>query len=209
MQREYAEWLNFWWEKGGDFETPRVAFVGDSITCQYYDNGDLKGKLAAHGMLADKFAGSHCAADPIMASELEYIFGPANGYVYKTIHFNNGLHGGCNDTLYSIEEYVSGYKKCCEVIRKNQPQAKLILVTSTNMVRQNASQTVPDDEYNRFILERNEFVRQYAEEQGYALDDLYAATAWNEEYPHSDGVHFKGEVCPKLADIVLKSVLES
>lgn len=207
IMREEIEWSDFWWEKGGDFETPRVALVGDSITRAY---GNMVRKtLTGHGLMTDRFASSRCAADPVLAAELDYIFGKVNGYTYKVIHFNNGLHGGCNDTLFKVNEYKKGYKECCDVIRRNQPQAKLILVTTTNRIKVGAPVDEFDGEYNDFVLERNEFVHEYAKEQGLPVDDLYEFSAWKPEFPHPDGIHFPESACALLAEQVCRSILEN
>lgn len=206
-QREFAEWLNFWWEKGGDFDSRRIALVGDSICCGYYDA--VKNHFAGDGIIVDRFAGSHSAGDQVFEKEMEYLFGVANDYKYSVIHFNNGLHGGCNDTHVSLEDYKKGIIASVETIVRNQPQAKLILATTTNMVRQGKAEDDFDPEFNDFVLERNEFIRAYAKENGFYLNDLYEAVAWKSEYPHSDGVHFSGKGYERLVEYIVKAISEN
>lgn len=206
-KREYAEWNDFWWEKGGDFDAKRVALIGDSITRGYY--ASVKEHFASEGILVDRFCGSHTAGDQVFEPEIEYILGAANDYRYQVIHFNNGLHGGCNDTRVDLADYERGMTAAVEAIRRLQPQAKLILATSTNMVKKGKAEDDFDAEFNDFVLERNEFIRAYAKENGYFLDDLYEAVAWKPEYPHSDGVHFSPAGYQKLASCVIGAISEN
>ena len=203
-KREYAEWNDFWWENAGDFDDKRVALVGDSITRGYYP--PVKEHFLSKGILADRFSGSHTAGDDAYQAEIEYIFSAANGYKYSVIHFNNGLHGGCNDTRVGIEDYKRGVTAAIETIRRLQPQAKLILATSTNRVEKGKAEDAFDAAFNDFILERNEFIRAYAKENGCYLNDLYEAVAWKPEYPHADGLHFAPAGYEKLASCVIDAI---
>ncbi|MDD6798799.1 MAG: SGNH/GDSL hydrolase family protein [Firmicutes bacterium] len=205
MDREYYEWDNFWWEKAGDRKCSRVAIVGDSITCGYRD--EVQKMLKDREILVDRFSCSRCAGDPALNAELEYVFGAACGYEYKVIHFNNGLHGGCNDTMISDEEYNTGIEECIKIIKKLQPGAQIIIATSTNMVDMSKPEDEFDGQKNAFIIRRNDFVKKFAAENNIPVDDLYEAVAWKAEYPHSDGVHFKPESYRKLAECVVESML--
>ena len=200
MLREFIEWSDYWWVKAGNAEISRIALVGDSITRSYYD--DVNRLLADEGRPVDRFTTSHFVGDRAFLAELEYIFGPVNGYRYEVIHFNNGLHGGCNDTRLPFADYEKGMREAIALLRRLQPQAKLILVTSTNMVRSGAKEDEPDEAYNDFILERNALVHRLGKEFGLPVDDLYQTVAWKAEYPHRDGVHFGPDGVKALADQV-------
>jgi lysophospholipase L1-like esterase len=147
----------------------------------------------------DKLCGSRCAGDPILTAELDLATGPLNGYTYDLIHFNNGLHGGCNDTLIPLETYKQGVRAIVSVLRRNQPQAKLVIVTSTYMSPKGDESFVIDEKMNAFVLERNAFLREFAAENGFAVNDLYALTAGNAAFRQTDGVHFEKESTDKLA----------
>jgi hypothetical protein len=202
--REYAEWNNNWWEKAGDFNIKRVMLIGDSITSGYRDY--VQQILKADDIMADKLCGSRCAGDAILTAEIELALGPLNGYKYEAIHFNNGLHGGCNDTLVGIDAYIHGITEICEVIKRTQPVAKIIIATSTHMTKAGAPADIVDEEYNSFVIIRNRFLREFAAENGYALDDLYSETAGNLEYRQPDGVHFDAQGFERLGHVVAGAV---
>ena len=159
--REYAEWNDFWWEKAGDFSRRRVLLIGDSITRSYRDT--VQEIYKPERIAIDKLCGSRCAGDPILTAEIDLMTGPLNGYRYDVIHFNNGLHGACNDTEIPLEIYKKGIMDIVSILRRNQPDARLILVTSTPMSDKGTHDITVKDENNVLIHERNAFLRAYAE----------------------------------------------
>lgn len=202
--REYAEWNNNWWEEAGNFEARRVLLIGDSITNGY--RNDVQNALRGDGILVDKLCGSRCAGDPMLTAEIELALGPLNGYTYQAVHFNNGLHGGCNDTHVSLETYRRGIETLCGVITRLQPSAVLILATITPMTRKGAPAGTVDEAFNAFVLERNAFLRAYAAENGLVLDDLYALTAGDPTFPQPDGVHFDADGFTRLGEAVARHI---
>ena len=195
--REYAEWNDFWWEKAGDFSRRRVLLIGDSITRSYRDC--VQEYYKPKRIAVDKLCGSRCAGDPVLTAEIDLATGPLNGYKYDVIHFNNGLHGGCNDTQISLDVYKKGIEDIISVLRRNQPQAKIVMVTSTYMSLKGDESFVIDEEVNAFVLERNAFLREFAKENGFLLNDLYALTAGNPAFRQTDGIHFDASSAGKLA----------
>jgi len=198
--REYAEWCNIWFEQGADFTTPRVMLIGDSITVGY--RALVNNLFKNDGVYADMVAGSRCAGDPALDAEIECCLGRANGYDYKVIHFNNGLHGGCNDTLIGIEHYEAGMRRAIELIKKLQPNAKLVLVTSTPQRGKENPHGSVDEKLNGFVLERNEIVKKLAAEYGLEVDDLFSTVAYKPEYEQPDGVHYGEAGKQALAEAV-------
>lgn len=195
--REYAEWNDFWWEKAGDPDRRRVLLIGDSITRSYREQ--VQEYFKPKRIAVDKLCGSRCAGDPILTAELDLMTGPLNGYTYDVIHFNNGLHGGCNDTRIPLDVYQQGIKDIVTVLRRNQPQAKIVIVTSTYMSPKGDTSYVIDEKMNDFILERNAFLCEFALENGFTVNDLYALVSGNPDFRQSDGIHFDGESAAKLA----------
>lgn len=202
--REYAEWNDFWWEKAGDFSRHRVLLIGDSITRSYRDK--VQECFKAERIAVDKLCGSRCAGDPILTAELDLMTGSLNGYQYDVIHFNNGLHGACNDTDVSLEIYCRGIKDIVAVLRRNQPSAKLILVTNTPMSDKGTNNIAVKDENNVRIHERNAFLREYAKENGFYLNDLYALVANSPDFPKSDYVHYTKEGADRLGNHVAEYI---
>lgn len=202
--REYAEWNDFWWEKAGDLDRRRVLLIGDSITRSYRDA--VQEIYKPRRIAVDKLCGSRCAGDPILTAEIDLMTGPLNGYRYDVIHFNNGLHGGCNDTLIPLNVYEKGIREIVDVLRRNQPQAKLILVTSTPMSAPGTTNVAVREEDNGFVHERNAFIRAFAAENGYPVDDLYALVANSPDFPKSDNVHFTKEAAARIGKQVADEI---
>lgn len=198
--REYAEWFNFWVEKGSDYTTKRVMLIGDSIVVGYRKR--VQELFREDGIYADQAAGSRCAGDPAYEAEIEYALGAAAGYKYDVVHLNNGLHGGCNDTLIPLCDYEKGMRRAIEIVKRCQPEARLILATSTPMRGKVNDHGTVDPELNGFVLERNEVVKKLASEYGLDVDDLFAVVAYKPEYTQNDGVHFDAEGKEALAQAV-------
>ena len=194
--REYAEWNDFWWEKAGDFSRRRVLLIGDSITRSSREK--VQEIFKAERIAIDKLCGSRCAGDPILTAEIDLMTGPLNGYRYDVIHFNNGLHGTCNDTNIPLDIYKKGIMDIVSTLRRNQPDAKLVLVTSTPMSDRGTNDIAVKDENNILVHERNAFLREYAKESGFYLNDLYTLVAGSPDFPKSDYVHYTKEGAERL-----------
>ena len=195
--REFAEWNDFWWEKAGDCNRRRILLIGDSITRSYRNK--VQDYFKPKRIAVDKLCGSRCAGDPILTAELDLATGRLNGYTYDIIHFNNGLHGGCNDTQIPLDVYQQGIKDIITVLRRNQPQANIVIATSTYMSPKGDTSFVIDETMNAFIKERNAFLREFAAENGFTVNDLYALTAGTPDFRQTDGIHFDEESAAVLA----------
>ncbi|MBQ8496722.1 MAG: hypothetical protein IJ489_04605 [Clostridia bacterium] len=202
--REFAEWSDFWWEKAGNFSCRRVLLIGDSITRSYRNR--VQEYYKPRKIAIDKLCGSRCAGDPILTAELDLATGTLNGYTYDIIHFNNGLHGGCNDTDIPLDIYQQGIRDIIAMLQRNQSQAKIVIATSTYMSPKGDDSFVIDEKLNAFILERNAFLREFAKENGFILNDLYALTAGNPDFRQSDGIHFEADSADKLADHITELI---
>ena len=198
FEREFAEWNDFWWEKAGDFSCTRILLIGDSITKSYRRR--VQEIFRPERIAVDQLCGSRCAGDPVLTAELDLATGPLTGYRYDIIHFNNGLHGGCNDTHIPLSVYEKGIADIISVLRNNQPEAKLILATTTPMVK--ADNPAAGD----FVRERNAFLRRFAKENCFSINDLYALTADSSAFPQTDTVHFEKSAAEKLGDHVAEYI---
>ena len=116
--RENIEW-SIGYAYGVTDETrhlPRVLLVGDSITAQNHRHvrTELAGKLNV-----SYWASSYCASTPRYLPLLEFYLNDAK---YDVIHFNNGLH-----SLWTSDaDWERGFRAALELIRRKQPQAKVI-----------------------------------------------------------------------------------
>ena len=170
-------------------DLPRVLLIGDSI-CNGYQEGvreRLKGKMNVTYWIS-----SYCATSPAYLPLLSIYLDEAK---YDVIHFNNGLHSLETPT----DAWAKGFKAALELVRKKQPDAKIVWCTSTPLA--NDVKTAKCRELNAAAA------RVIAELGGIATDDLFAlcdpldrATNWSDEY------HFRPEAKAKQADQVAASV---
>ena len=170
-------------------DLPRVLLIGDSI-CNGYQEGvreRLKGKMNVTYWIS-----SYCATSPAYLPLLSIYLDEAK---YDVIHFNNGLHSLETPT----DAWAKGFKAALELVRKKQPDAKIVWCSSTPLA--NDVKTAKCRELNAAAA------RVIAELGGIATDDLFAlcdpldrATNWSDEY------HFRPEAKAKQADQVAASV---
>ena len=193
MKREYYEWCNFWWENAPDTDSPRILLIGDSITNQYRGTVQQKIKALSLPYLTDMTIGSRGTTDPAWTLELDYMMSSANGFGYRLVHLNNGLHA----MHLTPEEYESGLRAYIEKLNGYLPGAVKALVTSTPTKDQNNLE---------IVKRRNDIVFRLAEEYKMPVDDLYSAVDQSSD-PWSDGVHFKPEAVEKLAETVTKFII--
>lgn len=173
---ERYEWDNIWYEHADDEERKkRVLVIGDSISIgvrsninnevndKYYTDGAATAKSITMPVLFFKF--------------IDYIF--SMGFDYEIIQFNNGLHGMQIDA----DEYIEAYKKVVNYI-KAKSEAKLILALTTPLT---------DKEKNKIVIERNDKVKEWAEEEEISVIDFYSLLEGKDELYIDDGVHLKEE----------------
>jgi lysophospholipase L1-like esterase len=205
MTREFYEWVNFWWENAPDTEADRILVIGDSITNGY--RPILQKNLKETDILVDMTVGSRSVEDPALEAEFRYVMGTANNFKYKLIQFNNGLHG----SHLSAVEYEAGIRKHIQIIKELQPQAVIMLATSTPYTPKGSEGTI-DMIRNKQVIERNEILKKLSSELYLPLNDLFSAIAGKTGYPQPDEVHFTNtgyELLAKITADLIKSVLYS
>lgn len=187
--RENTEWAHTWITNVKKENMPSVLLIGDSITMQYQKSvsKELKGKSFVGYMTT-----SLSVADPAYTPLLSYALLLKK---YTVIHFNNGLHG----VPYSDEQYEAYYRKAIKLMKKLQPNAKIILVTSTPLL------SGKDDNFQKKIVRRNNIVKKIAEEESLQVDDLYSIMKDKDEM-HKDKYHFKSTGVNLLASQVVKEL---
>ena len=120
---------------------------------------------------------------------------------YALIHFNNGLHG--------IHIQKRSYKaKVARLIEKFPNSAKIVLTLSTCVYQKGNKKW--DRAWMKRVKERNEAIREIAQEKGLAIDDLYTKSL---EIPkvdrYPDGTHYQVTGYEMLADTVAKCIREN
>ena len=187
--REGTEWSHVWIPQAKQNNKPYVLLVGDSITMQYQKAvTKTLAPIANVGYLTTSLS----VADPLYPTLLTSVLCLRE---YNVIHFNSSLHG----PQYTDKQYQTGYEKAIKLIKKLQPKAKIVLVTST------ALQSGKDDKFQKKVLRRDEIVQKLAKKNSLAVDDLYAVVVGKDEL-HNDKFHFKNQGATLLAEQVVKTL---
>ena len=170
---------------------PRVLLVGDSI-CNGYQ-GAVQNRLDGK-VNVSYWVSSYCLTSPNYLTLLAFYLDEAK---YDVIHFNNGLH-----SLETPDEaWAAGLKAAFALIRRKQPQAKLIWCSSTPL---------KDADKTEKVKRLNALAAKETAALGVATDDLFAlldpldrAANWSDVYHHTAPVR------EKEADQVAKTVLSA
>ena len=170
---------------------PRVLLVGDSI-CQGYQ-GKVAAKLDGNANVT-YWASSYCVTSPGYLRLLAFYLDEAK---YDVIHFNNGLHS-C-ETL--VADYEKAYRAALRLIRKKQPQAKVVWASSTPINTKDA-RAGKVAQLNAAARRAAESVGGIAENDLYSLvDPLDRATYWVDTH------HYTGAGYELLASQVVEKVV--
>lgn len=173
-------------------DLPRVLLVGDSI-CGGYQSGVrelLKGKMNVSYWIS-----SYCVTSAAYLPLLSVYLDEAK---YDVVHFNNGLHSLGTPT----EAYAKGLKAALELIRRRQPQAKIVWCTSTPL--KDADKTAKCRELNVAGA------KVVSELGGIATDDLFSLLdPLDREANWRDVCHHREETIKFESKQVADSVLEA
>jgi lysophospholipase L1-like esterase len=194
-KRERYEWCNTWWEDANNAEGPRVLLVGDSITVGYRP---FVNELLKNEALADMYASSRGLDDPSYAKELKYML---SEYPYRVIHLNNGLHG----MHLSEGEYREGFIATVQLISEIQPEAVIVLVTSTPVTKDGIPEEI-SDAVNSVVIARNASLRKIAQKYALPINDLYSLMLGKSGLCISDGYHYNTDGQKLQAETVVSAV---
>lgn len=169
-----------------------MLLVGDSITHNYQE----KVRKLLKGVCYVDYVATSYAIDTKMYNQLVYNF--MTDSEYALIHFNHGLHG----IHLSKKSYRSRVKKLLSKVEKD---VKLVLATSTVVYREDNKRL--DGARMKRVRERNAAVHEIAEENGYAVDDLYTvSTSIPKEYRYVDGTHYISKGYAMLTETVAECI---
>lgn len=186
---ETYEWDNNWLEHCDDTSTPRVLYIGDSISCA---TRVFLNKSANREILFDGFGTSKALDNPYYAPTLQ-LFAQQQGE-RAVVLFNNGLHGWHLD---DETDYSREYKKMICFLMKEFEGTPLVLLLTTH---------VANEERDERVRVRNRVVCELAEKYGLSVIDLYTVTKEHSEFLGNDGVHFSKEGCQLLSDVLVKQI---
>ncbi len=170
---------------------PRVLLVGDSI-CNGYQ-GMVQKRLDGK-VNVSYWVSSYCVTSPNYLKLLEFYLGEAK---YDVIHFNNGLHSlGTPNAAWE-----KGLKAALDLIRRKQPQAKLVWCASTPL--KDARKTEKAKALNAIAAKETKRL-------GIPTNDLFALLdPLDREKNWSDVFHHKTPLREKEADQVAATVLSA
>ncbi len=197
-QLERIEWVQYWAEDcsvGG----PRVLMIGDSISVGY--------RSAVFARIREKYGAvtvstSKALDNPRFCAEIDAL-ASSEGFDYRVIHFNNGLHG----FQLTDAEYEEHYGKTVDFLLARWPDARLILASSTPVTENGKPDVLAS--INEKVLSRNRTVRGIAEERGLEYNDLYALVLGDASVRSGDGYHYKSEGYEKMADRIAELILRA
>ncbi|MBQ9131580.1 MAG: hypothetical protein IJX62_03815 [Clostridia bacterium] len=183
---ETFEWDSTWLEHCEDTTTPRVLYIGDSISCGIRKAAN---RLADGKLLFDGVGTSKAVDNPFLLPTVQ-LWATQQGQ-RRFVLFNNGLHGWHLD----LTEYSAHYEKTVRFLTKEFPAARLLLLLTTH---------VADPERDREVVLRNQAVLEIAAKYGLPTLDLYALSREHRELLSPDGVHLISEGYELLAKEILR-----
>ena len=184
---EKYEWDNVWWECADDNDTPRVLYIGDSISC---GTRRFATEVAENAILFDGVGTSKAVDNPFFP-ELIKSFANQQGH-RKAILFNNGLHGW---HLGDETEFKDCYEKLLKFLLEEFKGTPIFLVLTSS---------VTDESRNNRVIARNKVTKELAEKYSLEVIDFYAITNGCSHF--TDGVHLTNEGYYKLANEVVNAV---
>lgn len=170
QKQEGVGWLDIF-SYDDSSKNKRVLIIGDSIVRQYANNvkKELKGKYTITRLSTSK---SICSKHFINQLAV------AMTQPYSIILINNGLH----DFFATNDEYKQCYKKSIDYLLHTNPNAKVMLVTTTGVKGIN--------EREKIVQKRNISLREISQIYKLPIVDLYTEVHGKNEL-WKDAYHFK------------------
>ena len=188
---EKYEWDNVWWEQTDKRNTPRVLYIGDSISC---GTRKIATEVSNGEILFDGFGTSKAVDNPYYADTLR-LFAKQQGK-REVVLFNNGLHGWHLD---DETDYAREYEKMICFLMKEFEGTPILLVLTTH---------VANEERDARVQVRNRVICELAKKYGLSVIDLYTVTKEHSELIGPDGVHLSKEGYQLLASTLVGRVKE-
>lgn len=187
---ETYEWDQIWWEHTEDSLTPRVLYIGDSISC---GTRPAACKAAKGKLLFDAFSTSKAVDNRYFRSSL-ISFTNQQPHT-DMIVINNGLHGvHLND-----EQYMFYYRDMLRFLSCNFPHIPLAIILTTYC---------EDENLSKYVIPRNECAMKLAKEMDIPVIDLYSVSFENKALLDSGKVHFTQKGYELLGEHLAQRVIE-
>ena len=190
---EQYEWDNTWMEHTEDRASPRLLYIGDSISIptRGHMNALLNGAARVDG-----FATSKAADNPYFADAVR-LFAAQQVAPVRAVLFNNGLHGW---HLSDGEDYPLHYERLLTELRAIFPGAAFWLPMTT---------PVADPAQNERVRVRNRAAAAVAGALGLPTVDYCAALANLSAIHSPDGVHLTDDAYRRLAETAVAALQET
>ncbi len=183
---ETFEWDNTWIEHAVDTDTPRVLYIGDSISCPTRRRATLD---CGEKIYFDGFGTSKALDNPVFRESLK-VFTRQIPRI-DAIVFNNGLHGWHLDETQYGEYYESFVKFLIEEYKVP------VFIVLTTYIKQ--------ERYER-VKARNAKALAVAEKYSLPVIDLHKTSLENAHLIAADNIHFTDEGYLIFAREIIKSV---
>ena len=188
-QLERIEWVQYWAEDCS-VPGPRVLMIGDSISVGY--------RSAVFARIRERYGAatvstSKALDNPRFCAEIDAL-ASSEGFDYRVIHFNNGLHG----FQLADDEYREHYVKTADFLLARWPDARLIIAASTPVTENGKPDVLAP--INEKVLARNRIAREIADARGLEYNDLYELVVGDPSLRSPDGYHYNQAGYEKMAD---------
>ncbi|MBO5938260.1 MAG: SGNH/GDSL hydrolase family protein [Clostridia bacterium] len=186
---ETFEWDSTWHEHTEDLTTPRVLYLGDSIShaTRKALNELSEGRLLFDGLATSKAIDHPCYDETVL------LFAKQQPH-REHILLNSGLHGF---HLSDEDEYAAHYEEKIQFLLAKFPEAKLTLLLTT---------CVSDTARDLRVKARNAAVLRLAEQYALPAIDLYSLSRAHAELLSEDGVHWQPEGYRHLARAIFQAL---
>lgn len=188
---ETYEWDNLWIHQTGDESTPRVLYIGDSISQMTRTQAT---QASENKLLFDGFASSKALDNPYFCDSVA-LFAKQEKY-RNAIIFNNGLHGWHLDDK---TQYPLFYEKTVEFLLKEFKDIPLFLVLTTS---------VTSEETEKRVRERNEAVKSIAQKYALPIIDLHSVSLEYSHFRKDDGIHYMPDGYKRFAERIVYDLRE-
>ena len=183
---ETYEWDNTWIDHANDSDTPRILYIGDSIS---YATRRIVTERSGGKLLVDGYGSSKALDNKFLYDSIR-MFAAQQGR-RSAIIVNNGLHGW---HLSDTEQYPELYDKLIAFLIEEFKGTPIFVVLTTS---------VRDAAREERVKARNAAALAVAEKYGLGVIDLYSISAAHQDL-WSDGVHFQRECYELFADHILE-----
>ena len=188
---ETFEWDNVWWEHADEAGTPRVLYIGDSISVA---TRRVATETSGNTIYFDGLGTSKALDNPHFPDTVR-LFARQEGE-RQAVLFNNGLHGWHLD---DESEYGEYYEQMIKFLISEFAGTPIFLILTS---------AVADLERDGRVVKRNAAVLELAKKYGLPVIDYYSIVNSHRDLICPDGVHLLPDGYKLLAQKIVSEVKE-